>query len=1680
MNNKTEEYFTNFKKEVDKVYLMANEARSKGYDPLDEVEIPIAMNMAEKVVGLISTIYPQMLNSGIAERITELEKEYGKLDATVVFKIADEISDQKFCKFNNLLESIDAGIRVGFAYQTLGVVSSPIEGYTGIELGKTRRGEDYIIANFSGPIRSAGTTASSVVLILIDVLREKFGFAKYDPTEEEIRRVWTELYDFHDRITNLQYMPTEEEAIFIARNMPFQVGGDPSEKIEVSNYKNLPRVPTNFLRSGFCLVLAEGLAQKAAKGFRLYNMARKNGVKGTGFDWLKEYIELHEKSSLGKGKTQGPPTYIKDLVAGRPIYGHPSRSGGFRFRYGRGRNSGFSAASVHPATMGISDNFLATGTQLKIEKPTKGCAITVCDEIDGPIVKLKNGSVKKLDSKEEATKLYKDVEEIIYLGDLLFPFSDVVNRNSMLIKPGYVEEWWKLDLREKDSDLVPLGIPQIEEGRGKKTINHKNISFEQAIEISKKYKIPLYPKFIYYWTEISKEEFLGLIDWLKVSLVDEKLILPWNKKDKEKFMLGKRALELLGVPHEVIIEHVVLNKEDSKSFLLNLGIDLEIFKRRGKTFLKDFVDKERYNLDKNILQIINENSKFEIKDKAGDFIGARMGRPEKAKLRKLTGSPNALFPVGNEGGRLRSVQTAYEVGSVKSQLPIFLCRTCQKESMYRRCEICDEKTEKQYYFFDVKQKAFENKIENSGREGVPYMYQTINMKEYLDSARKKLGISRDELPSLVKGIRGFSSEEKIPEHLAKGILRAKYNLQVNKDGTIRMDGTELPLVSFKPFEIKTSVEKLKELGYSQDIYGNVLERDDQIIELMPHDILIPSSSETPDEKGEDVFIKICNFVDDLLVNLYGLEPFYNVKKKEDLIGKLGVFMAPHNCAGVACRFIGFSNTLSLMASPYLHAAVRRDCFDYDTNFIFSDNNFLKSEKIGEYVESLIKKGSKIKKIDSSGTIRVDLDKELYAFGTNPLTKKLIKKKIKYFIKGKSPKKWVRIKTCGGREQTMTAEHVFCSIDKNNKYVGKKAKDIKIGERIALLKNFKVSGKINSLFLPKLLSEKVPIENQKDIRVVNAKGFFKKIIKNFGEKKIRKLLNTSFKNLNDWCVCVPLGDVRKLVDENLTCWEDLPKNSKLRSIFNNKEWDFNLKINKSLVNVLGYYAAEGYSRKTKSVSQVCFRIMEKNQRKDLVSSIEDAFGIKPSLGELKTKISICNKLVYYLFKYCFEAGSNAYEKKVPNILYNVSDDLVKVYLSSYFAGDGTILNSSRKVVCFYSVSKKLLEGISLLGCRFGLFGRFSKTKERLPGKLVLERYKQLGKKPKTHILHHLSYSGRDFYKSAKILKPIHKKKSELINSIVFREARNRKVKNGNNLVELEKEGDVVFDFIKEVKFLENKKNSYCLEVDWKKEADKNILFGEQIINFRCDGDEAALMLLGDVLINFSRKFLPSHRGGTQDAPLVMNAKIDAGEVDDQILDFEFLWEYPHELYKLAEQRKHSSEVKFHSVKDILKKSGNPFIGSGFTHDTSDFNVGVVCSAYKTLENMSDKVRKQMELVSKLRAVDTKDTARLVIERHFIRDMRGNLRKFSQQNFRCVGCNEIVRRPPLNGKCPICKGKLIFTINEGGIKKYLEPAIELGKTYNVSPYLQQTLSLVKEYIDSIFGKELEKQEKLEEWF
>ncbi len=1177
-------YFELIDRNVTECYNIAKKARKLGYDPELFVDVKLAKNMAERVEGLLSAVAPQLVGKGLPKKIDEYEKKYSPLDWRVALLIARDVAKEKFCKFKDKKEAMEIGIRTGFAYQTGGIVAAPLEGFIELKIKKRRDGKEYLAPCYAGPIRGAGGTAAAFSLLLTDFVRVSMGYESYDPDENEINRYKREILDYNERVTNLQYLPSAEEIGFLMKNIPIEPDGDPTEKIEVSNFKGLDRIATDRIRGGMALVLAEGLAQKAPKLWkRLEKWGHDFGLEQ--WDFLKDFLALQKKIKAkqkpekkeDKQKLSPNYTFIADLVAGRPVLTFPMRSGGFRLRYGRTRCSGFSAASVNPATMYFLNDFIAIGTQLKVERPGKAASITPCDSIYGPIVRLKDGAVVRVNSVDEAKKYAKEAEKILFLGDILFNYGDFSENNHVLVPAGITEEEWLRHLEKATVDM--FGMLDKEKLSEMISIDSEKLdflfsnpfkvalSFRAARAISEKLKVPLHPDFCYYWKLLEKGELMSLISWMKKAKLffkDDKkgfdmirkAVLPYDSENK-------KLLEKAGIPHICASkEFIVLKEKHAKAVLFSLGFSHDLAMAESKL--------EIASSSEDSLDAVNRLSGVIIKDKAGTFVGARMGRPEKAKMRKMAGSPQVLFPVGEEGGRLRSFQSALEKGKITAEFPLYFCEKCNSYSPYRICYACGKKTKQRFFCKECNEVIEKEECPKHGA-AKPYKLQELNIKELFSSAVKLFG-SR-AYPDLIKGVRGTSNKDHIPEFLLKGIIRAKHNVFVNKDGTVRYDMTELPLTHFKPSEIGASVEKLNELGYEKDCKGRELVSSDQVVELKPQDLVLPWPEKTADEPASSVLFRVACFVDELLVKLYKQEPYYNLKKPQDLIGHYVIGLAPHISAGTVGRIIGFSKTQGLFAHPLFHAAMRRDC---------------------------------------------------------------------------------------------------------------------------------------------------------------------------------------------------------------------------------------------------------------------------------------------------------------------------------------------------------------------------------------------------------------------------------------------------------------------------------------------------------------------------DGDEACVILLLDAFLNFSRQYLPDSRGAkTMDAPLVLTSKIMPTEVDDMVHGLDVVWGYPLELYQQAEKLKPCYELKIEQLKQHLN-TPRQYEGIGYTHETSSINSGICFSAYKFLPSMEEKIAGQMDIAEKISAVDESEVAKFIIEKHLLKDTKGNLRKFSTQQFRCVGCNEKFRRPPLIGKCTKCGGKIIFTVPYGAVVKYLSHSINLASKYNVTDYLKQSLELLQLRIESLFGKEKEKQEGLDKWF
>ncbi|OYT60353.1 DNA polymerase II large subunit [Thermoplasmatales archaeon ex4484_30] len=852
-----EDYFCSLEKGVQQCYHTAREARKRGLDPYNDVEIPTAKDLADRVEELVGP-------PGIAKRIREYLKTMGREEAAlaIVMEIAEKGDGRE--------ETLEQAVRTGLAILTEGVLVAPIEGISKVKVGKNFDGSTYVDLYFAGPIRSAGGTGEAMSVLIADVVRRKLGIGRYIPTENEIER-YKEEVPLYDRIANLQYAPSPEEIECIVKNCPICINGEPTEDKEIMGKRDLQRVKTNKIRGGACLVIAEGLCLKAPKILK-----HVNRLKLEGWNFLEKFIAENDEGNeiLPSGK------YMKDLIAGRPVLSHPSRKGGFRLRYGRGRTCGLAATAIHPATMYVLDEFIALGTQMKTERPGKGTIGTCCDEIEGPMVLLENGDFIQIDSLKEAKEIREKIKEIIDLGEILIPFGEFVENNAILPQSSYCYEWWVQELQEK-LDCLPSpdkieekekeAERKVSEKLGRK-ISLKNPSAEDAFDMAKDFDIPLHPSYNLFWHDISVDDFYLLKNAIRNGKFNGSLILQKNEEVKE-------VLLKLGVLHEEREGYVI--KKYAIPLLRCCGFD-----ENGNELAEKIHGKD-------VMEIVSSLSGVKIMPKAPHRIGVRMGRPEKAAERTMRATPHVLFPVGSAGGRERLINSAMKCNKIKMEMEERRCAVCGNTTYKMRCD-CGG------YTVSTK-KAIQHEV---------------NLANEIEKAKKELGIKK--IPEKVKGVIGLSSKNKTPEAIEKGLLRAIHGVYVFKDGTARFDMTNMPLTHFRPSEIGTSIEKLHELGYTKDWKGNPLESEEQICELLPQDVI-------PSKKCGFYMLNVANFIDDLLEKFYGIERFYNASDISQLVGHLVVGLSPHTSAGAVGRIIGFIDANVCCAHPFYHAAKRRNC-----------------------------------------------------------------------------------------------------------------------------------------------------------------------------------------------------------------------------------------------------------------------------------------------------------------------------------------------------------------------------------------------------------------------------------------------------------------------------------------------------------------------------------------------------------------------------------------------------------------------------------------------------------------------------------------------------------------------------------------------------------------------------------
>ncbi len=987
--------------ELHRAIAIAKEARSRGLDPSLDTEIPIASDLADRVEVLVGV-------RGVAARIRELEATMSREE--VALRIGDDFVARKFGE-KDMMEVLDHAIRVSMALLTEGVVAAPTEGIAKVALGRNDDGTQFLMIFYAGPIRSAGGTAQAMSVLVGDYVRQKLGINRYIPRQEEVERYIEEIRQYNS-IMNLQYLPSEAEIRLIIENCPVCVDGEATEQEEVAGHRNLERVETNAVRGGMALVIGEGIAGKARK-----LKGRVEKMKMGGWDWLDKLIAGAAKGDDGDKTVGIKPLdkYLRDLIGGRPVFAYPMRKGGFRLRYGRSRNTGFAAAGMHPATLYVLGEFLATGTQMKTERPGKACGVVPVDSIEGPTVRLKNGDVLRIDDEATAKRLNTDIERILDVGEILISYGEFLENNHPLIPAGYCSEWWQLDA-----------------GPGVKPPKDE----EEALAMARTGGY-LHPDYTWFWDDITSEQIRALADAVSArgTIGEGFLLIPFESATKP-------LLETLLIPHEVRDDGVRIRIY--RAFLACLGLDENLKKQTTWADAQEAATPA---------ELVMHLSSLKMRSRSGTRIGGRMGRPGKSKPRKMNPPPHVLFPLGDSGGARRSFQSASahtaetdrnntdidfqkEGGVIEIEVGRRRCSRCGEIGYLCLCEKCGGHTVAIFTCTKCGRETTLPRCPGCDAPATCSQRVTLDVKGEYAKVMGRLGIRPDSI-ALVKGVKGVISKEKTVEAMEKGILRAIRNIWVFKDGTTRFDMIDLPLTHIRPDEVRVSVEKLRSLGYVKDTHGYDLQNASQVVELHPQDILVSDSCAA-------YLVSVAQFMDDLLVKCYGVEPFYNITKPEDLVGHLVIGLAPHTSAGVLARIVGFTRANVGYAHPFFHAAKRRNCFFGDTEIEVFDGRKWEKIPIRKFVLEnfdLSRPG-----LDRLGTYYSDPARPFFTRSVDT-TGGLHLRKVTSVSIHRSPAALIRFQTArGGQELLVTPDHPMLVWDTG--YLRKvKAVELKAGDAL---------------------------------------------------------------------------------------------------------------------------------------------------------------------------------------------------------------------------------------------------------------------------------------------------------------------------------------------------------------------------------------------------------------------------------------------------------------------------------------------------------------------------------------------------------------------------------------------------------------------------------------------------------
>ncbi len=376
---------------------------------------------------------------------------------------------------------------------------------------------------------------------------------------------------------------------------------------------------------------------------------------------------------------------------------------------------------------------------------------------------------------------------------------------------------------------------------------------------------------------------------------------------------------------------------------------------------------------------------------------------------------------------------------------------------------------------------------------------------------------------------------------------------------------------------------------------------------------------------------------------------------------------------------------------------------WDTKLIILDNGKVKNIKIGEWIDSdLANNKEKVIHYDEKDANMelLNLDKDVFIPTTTNNGNMSWEKVTK--ITRHDPSEYIyKVTTKSGRDVKVVESKSLLIWDKELKrYEEKDMKDIKIGDKVPVSINLK-----NNLNEIKFINMKEYLPKEEYIYGTDfnkAKNMVEKILENrkkmpalWWNKNNGKEFILPYKNSQNFLRTLKHSNIKNIKDGNIYCYQGV----RTISLIEDK-----MELNEENGFFIGLYIAEGNSH-IKS-GQVCIanndnKILEKIRKWFDKRNIINKTYIKKNSKSVSTTIQGYSTILSkFLNKF---VGKNSRYKFIPAEFQLAPDNFIKGFIDGYYSGDGTI--SKNSIDCS-SASKDVIEGVSMLLTRFGIYSKMS--------------------------------------------------------------------------------------------------------------------------------------------------------------------------------------------------------------------------------------------------------------------------------------------------------------------------------------------------------------------------------------